>query len=244
MLKSAIKSAITTTLDVIYPPRCAACGCNVPENGNICATCWGNINFISDPQCEICGFPFDFQVEGGAICGGCMKDEPYFAKARAVFIYDDASSQMVTSFKYSDRLENRVSYARWMARVGAEMLASADYLVPVPLHFRKLLSRQYNQAALLATALAKISGKKVIVNGLLRHKNTVTQASFNRRLRLQNIRGAFKVNPKFIDVFEDKNMLLIDDVLTTGATADECAKVLLKAGAARVEVLTLAKTIY
>lgn len=173
-----------------------------------------------------------------------MKDEPYFTKARAVFIYDDKSAHMVTSFKYSDRLESRASYARWMARVGTEMLQEADYLIPVPLHFRKLLSRQYNQAALLATTLGKISGKKVLVNGLLRHKNTVTQASFNRRIRLQNIRGAFKVNPKFIDVLQDKNILLIDDVITTGATADECAKILLKAGAARVEVLTLAKTIY
>lgn len=231
-------------LDIIYPPRCISCGSGVHENGNICSICWGDINFISDPQCHICGFPFDFQAGEKALCGGCMKDKPYFAKARAVFIYDDASSHMVTSFKYSDRIESRAFYARWMGRVGAQMLQEADYIVPVPLHYRKLLLRKYNQAALLAIELKKSFGTKMLVNGLVRRKYTISQAGFNRRLRFKNISGVFKINPKFIADIKDKNILLVDDVITTGATANECAKILLKAGAARVEVLTLAKTLY
>ncbi len=244
MLKTKIKPAINKLLDIIYPPRCIACGDNVHENGTICAKCWGEINFISDPQCQICGFPFDFKVEGNPICAGCIDEKPKFSKARAVFLYDDASRRMITSFKYNDRIENRVAYARWMARVGAEMLADADYIIPVPIHFAKLLLRKYNQAGLLALEIAKISGNKVLVNALIRKKYTRKQAGLNRRLRFENISGAFKINQKYAAILKDKKILLVDDVITTGATADECAKILLKAKVAKVEVLALAKTLY
>ncbi len=220
------------------------CFGNIHENGSICAKCWEKVNFISNPQCEICGLPFDFAAANGSVCAECIREQPKFSKARAVFLYDDASRAMITSFKYKDRIENRIAYAKWMARVGADMLSDADFLIPVPLHFGKLLVRKYNQAGILAHELAKISGKRIIVTGLIRRKYTKTQAGFNRRLRFKNIGGAFKVNPQYQSIFNDKKILLIDDVITTGATANECAKILLKAGAAKVEVLTLAKTLY
>lgn len=221
-----------------------ACGVNVNDNGSICSKCWGEITFISDPQCYICGFPFDFEVSKGVICTRCIQNKPNFSKARAVFLYDDASRRMITSFKYSDVVENCSSYAKWMARVGAEMLSEADFIIPVPLHFGKLVLRKYNQAALLAHALAKKTDKKVLVNAIIRTKYTKAQVGFSRIARFQNISGAFKVNPKYHDILKDKKILLIDDVITTGATAEECAKVLLKKKVARVEILTLAKTLY
>src|SRR4051812_17486632 len=100
MLKTIIKPAATRLLDIVYPPHCMSCGSDVQENGTICANCWGDINFISDPQCEICGFPFDFETQTGSICAACMEDEPSFSKTRAVFVYDNFSSRIVTSFKY------------------------------------------------------------------------------------------------------------------------------------------------
>ena len=220
------------------------CMGNVSENGNICAKCWGDVNFISDPQCDLCGFPFDFAIDGKTICAGCIKERPRFAKARAVFLYDDASRRMITSFKYNDRIENRQAYARWMARVGAGMLKDADIIVPVPIHFGKLVLRKYNQAGILAQELVRISGGKCITTALIRTRYTQTQAGFNRKLRFGNIKGAFAVNPKYVPYLQNKQILLVDDVITTGATAEECTRVLLKSGVARVEVLTLAKTLY
>ncbi len=243
MLKTKIKPAAVKLLDLIYPPRCISCGSSITEHGNICGKCWDDINFISDPQCRICGFPFEMETEA-TLCAGCIQEEPHFSKARAVFLYDDASSKLITSFKYNDRIENRAPYARWMARAGAEMLHDADYIIPVPIHFGKLLLRKYNQAGLLALGVAKIAGRKVLVNALIRKKYTKKQAGLNRKIRFKNISGAFKVNPKYASILKDKKILLIDDVITTGATADECAKILRKAKVAKVEVLTLAKTLY
>ena len=244
MLKTIIKPAANRLLDIVYPPRCISCSGNVHENGGICAKCWGDINFIADPQCNICGFPFDFEASTGSICSGCITHEPSFSKARAVFLYDNASRNMIKSFKYNDRIENRAAYARWMARVGIDMLSEANIIIPVPIHFGKLLLRKYNQAAVLAHELAKISSKPVFSNALIRTKYTQTQAGFLRKERFKNIKGAFKVNPKYFDILKDKKILLIDDVITTGATAEECTNIMLKAKAARVEVLTLAKTLY
>lgn len=244
MLKSLIRPTTNRLLDILYPPLCIACRGNVHENGNICAKCWGDISFISDPQCNICGFPFDFEISKGTICPGCMQNEPSFSKSRSVFLYDEASRGMITSFKYNDIIENRAAYARWMARVGADMLNEADLIIPVPLHFSKLVLRKYNQAALLAHELAKIVHKQVLVSAITRKKYTKPQAGFSRKARFKNISGAFKVNPKYISILKDKKILLIDDVMTTGATAEECTKTLLKEKVARVEVLTLAKTIY
>jgi ComF family protein len=239
-----MKPAAKHLLDIIYPPHCISCGDIVSENGNICPDCWGDINFITDPQCEICGFPFDFEVMAGSICAGCAKKPPSFSRARAVFLYDDASSSMVTSFKYSDRVENRAAYARWMARVGRDIITEVDFIIPVPLHFFKLLTRKYNQAALLSHEIARIADKEVLARAIIRKKYTKTQAAFSHKGRFKNIGGAFKINPKYQQILYGKKILLVDDVVTTGATADECAKVLRKAGVERVELLTLAKTLY
>lgn len=241
LFKNRFKNTMRHVWDVVYPPCCLACGDLVQENGTICAECWGGINFIADPQCEICGLPFEFAATDGNLCGACLQQLPVFSKARAVFSYDDVSRKIITSFKYSDKIEPQAVYAKWMARVGKEMLEEADIIMPVPLHRVKLLLRKYNQAALLAKELARISGKKIMVSALLRKKHTKAQAGFSRQNRLKNITGAFVINKKYLDKIAGKKILLIDDVMTTGATVTECSKILLKAKVARVEVLTLAK---
>ena len=244
MFKTIIRPVAKRLLDIVYPPHCISCGVDIDKNGNVCAKCWGDISFITDPQCNVCGFPFDFEMQEGSICAGCTKNMPHFSKARAVFLYDDSSYRMITSFKYNDRVENRLAYARWMVRAGAGMLHEADLIIPVPLHFFKLIMRQYNQAALLAHELAKIVDKQVLANAITRKKYTKTQAVFSHKGRFKNIKGAFQINPKYQNLIANKKILLVDDVITTGATANECAKILLKSGAGRVELLTLAKTLY
>jgi ComF family protein len=244
MLKTKLKPVLNHLLDIIYPPRCISCGDNVHENGSICAKCWSDINFITNPQCNICGFPFDFEVSADALCSGCIKTKPSFSKARAVFIYDDASYNMIKSLKYHDKTENCAAYARWMSRVGSEMINDTDIIIPVPIHFSKLILRKYNQAALLAHGLAKTSNKKILSNAIIRKKNTKSQAEFSYKERFNNIKGAFKINSEYLDALKNKNRLLIDDVITTGATVEECTKMLLRAKVAKVEVLTLAKTLY
>ncbi len=242
---SLIKSTSKNLLDVIYPPICIVCGNSVYEHGSICSKCWECINFISDPQCQICGFPFDFQVIEGAICAGCAYKKPYFSKARSVFLYDENSQKIITNFKYRDKTEYSSFFSRWMVRIGSNMLDECDFIIPIPLHPLKLFLRKYNQASLIANELHKHSKKKVLYNAIIRIKYTTKQASLVRKNRFKNIKGAFRINKKYIKLLEGKNILLVDDVITTGATINECAKSLIKQGKVhKVEALTVAKTLY
>jgi ComF family protein len=174
-----------------------------------------------------------------AVCGACLADPPAYGRARAVFVYDGESRGLVLKLKHGDRTDAAVHLARWMHRTGASLLGDCDVIVPVPLHRWRLLMRTYNQAALLANALGRLSGKQVAVDGLLRVKATPSQGGLNPTARRRNVGGAFSVQrPARI---AGKRILLIDDVLTTGATADACTKVLRDAGAACVDVLVLAR---
>jgi ComF family protein len=246
MLKKAntvITPFFTKTLDIIYPPQCLSCRVLVGAKGNLCPTCWENIQFIADPQCDSCGVPFELDSGRNILCGQCIAKPPSYAKARAVFRYDDASRDLITGFKYSDKIYSSDDFARWMIRVGKEIIESSDLIIPVPLHRIRLFTRRYNQAALLAYSIAKHCGLPVYTNMLLRKKHTAPQASLTFKQRLINVRGAFVVNQKYIDTIADKNIILIDDVMTTGATIETCAKVLVKAGAASVNILTMARTV-
>ncbi len=156
-------------------------------------------------------------------------------------LYNDASKRLVLSFKHSDRTHPAKALAAWMARSAQEMMQEADGIVPVPLHRWRLFKRRYNQAALLAHGLGQISAKPVLIDALLRIKPTPIQGHRNRKERFENVRGAFALNPSIKIPIQDKTLILVDDVLTTGATVNECSRVLLKAGAKTVHVLTLAR---
>lgn len=232
-------------VDAVLPPLCLCCGALVSEPGALCPVCWEKIGFLAAPHCAICGHPFDFEPGSeDCQCGFCMAEAPSWRRARAVFRYDDQSKPLVLRFKHGDRLEGAPAFARWMARAGADLLDGADLIVPVPLHPFRLLSRRYNQAAVLALALGRLSGTPVAPDLLARRRRTQVQGHLNREERRQNVRGAFQVRGRKAALVQDRTILLIDDVLTTGATVGECARVLTKAGAKAVDVLTLGRVVF
>ncbi len=226
-------------MDFLLPPLCLVCDAPVGEPNGLCAACWKSIRFIERPFCEKCGGPFDLPVEEGTLCSACLAEAPVYTAARSAILYDEASKPLVLRFKHADRIHAAPALARWMAQAGAAFWPAADVIAPVPLHRWRLLKRRYNQSALLALAIGKEVKKPVAVDLLIRRRATDSQGHRNKKERRENVVGAF-VLKKGADV-AGKNVVLVDDVLTSGATVSECARVLLKAGAAGVYVLTLAR---
>ena len=227
-------------LDVALPPRCLSCGTVVAEAGTLCSGCWPGVEFIAAPLCSACGIPLSAApATDGLLCGACIASRPPWREARAVFRYHGVGRALVLAFKHGDRLDAAPTLARWLARAGASLLGSADVIVPVPLHRRRLFARRYNQAAVLALALAKIAGVPAAVDALVRVRATPTQGGLDRGARARNVRGAFAVQspPRL----KGRRVVLVDDVLTTGATVGACVRALKAAGAESVDVLTLAR---
>ncbi len=236
-----LRRSAFAALDLLLPPRCLACVVIVSTPGAVCPGCWRGLRFISAPMCGICGFPFDYDLGPGTLCGECVRRAPPFGRARAVLRYDDGSRDLVIAFKHRDRTDAAPAYGAWMARAGAELLDDADVLVPVPLHRLRLIQRRFNQSALLAHALASRSGVACAPDALIRVRPTPSQGRLTRAQRRRNVQGAFKA--RRAGAMEGRRILLVDDVLTTGATAAACARALLGAGAASVDVLTLARVV-
>jgi ComF family protein len=229
--------------DAVLPPRCLQCGALVGDHGALCAACWSGLRFLAPPCCAACGLPFEFDLGPEALCGGCSARRPRFEHARAALVYDDASRDLILRFKHADRLEGAATFAGWMARAGSGLIAEADMIAPVPLHWLRLVRRRYNQAAVLANALGRAQGKLVIPDLLVRRRATPTQGHLGREARRRNVAGAFQVTPRHAQALEGARVLLIDDVLTTGATAEACARTLRQAGAQTVNLLTLARVV-
>ncbi|MDE1148740.1 MAG: ComF family protein [Azospirillaceae bacterium] len=228
-------------LDLVLPPRCLGCGGTAGSAGALCGTCWRGLSFIAAPQCACCGRPFPHDMGPDALCAICVAAPPVFASLRAALLYDDASRPLILGFKHGDRTEATGLLAGWMARAGADMLADADVIVPVPLHRWRLFARRYNQAALLALRLGRLAGVRAVPDLLVRRRRTPTQGTLSREGRARNVAGAFALRPG--RVVRDRRVVLVDDVYTTGSTVAECARVLLRAGAARVDVLTVARVL-
>lgn len=238
---TGLRRARDRVLDLLLPPRCLGCGVPVAATGTLCTACWRGITFLGAPCCASCGYPFDFDLGPGGLCGACLAAAPQFDRARAALRYDDASRPLILALKHGDRLHLAPPLAQWMQRAGADLLADADVLLPVPLHWTRLFARRYNQAAVLAHAIAKAGGPPVAAASLIRRRRTPSQGNKNASARRRNVAGAFAV--RAADKLRGKRVVLIDDVFTTGATVEECARVLKRAGAARVDVLTLARVV-
>ena len=232
-----------SALDFLLPPHCAACDARVATAGLLCASCFAATRFIGEPCCDRCGVAFSAQAEGGQarLCLDCETDPPLFRRARAALTYDEQGRRLILPFKHADKPELAHLLAPHMTRAGADLLRDADVLVPVPLHRRRLFARRYNQAALLALALGRLTGLAAIPDGLRRVRNTASLGQKTATERAQEIVDAFAVRPGRADRLAGKAVVLIDDVMTSGATANACATVLLDAGARSVDVLVAAR---
>ncbi len=240
---SRVGAPIGAILDAVLPPRCLACGVETDSAGALCSECWSEVDFLGPPHCACCGHPFEFEVAPVSVCSACARRKPSFARARAVFRYGNVSRALILRFKYGDRTDAAPAFGHWLARAGKELLSQADLILPVPLHRFRLFTRRFNQSALLARAIGRESDVAVAVDLLVRTRNTRTQADLSPAQRSRNVQGAFAVRPRWRNRLASANLLLVDDVMTTGATIEECTKTLLDAGAASVDVITLARVV-
>jgi ComF family protein len=228
--------------DLLFPPLCIACREPLGGGQGFCASCWGKIVFLDGPMCDCCGLPFPVDAGPGARCAACLARPPSFDRARAIIAYDPASRGPILALKHADRLELVPGFAHWLARTGKALIEESELIVPVPLHRTRLWRRRYNQAAELARALGRRAKKKVAVQALVRSRATESQGEMpSARARRRNVLGVFKVpEPGLV---RGRSILLVDDALTTGATADACARALKRAGAAKVHILALARVV-
>lgn len=230
-------------LDLILPPRCAACGTVTGSQGGLCSACWRKAQFIAAPQCQQCGYPFELDFGHDVRCGACLSSPPHYDHARAALAYDDLAAHIIIAFKHGDRTDLAKTLGTWMARVGAPLLAQADWLVPVPLHRKRLFRRRYNQSVLLAQALTGFTTARLASDMILRHRETLSQGHLSPSARRRNVEGAFRIAEHWQDRIKGQRIVLVDDVMTTGATANALARRLKKDGAEQVDVLTLARVI-
>jgi ComF family protein len=229
--------------DVIWPPVCMHCGIGTADPDALCTTCWTGLSLIEKPYCERLGTPFAIDYGGSLISPEAMADPPVFQRARAVCHYDAIAQSLVTRLKFSDRLETAKVMAAMMRSAGRDLLRDADLIVPVPLHGWRLLRRGYNQASVLAHLIAEQSKIPVEDGCLSRVKSTRPQVGLTKAERATNVSGAFRVPPEHKGDAIGRSILLIDDVLTTGSTLNAAARVLLRAGASQVDVLTFARVV-
>jgi ComF family protein len=238
------RTAFRTVLDAVLPPRCLKCGDILGGENGLCTACWSKLAWLSPPCCVACGQPFPFDSGAGTLCGACLQRRPAYDRARAVFRYDDESRGLIIGFKHADRTECAPTLARWMARSGGELVADCALIVPVPLHWTRLATRRFNQAALLAQAIGRLADRPVDPLALTRRRATRSQGRLSRFARLRNVKGAMAVRERSRSGVAGRRILLIDDVITTGATVETAAKALISAGAAVVDVLALAKVVH
>lgn len=229
--------------DFVLPPLCLVCRSSVMGHGGLCSACWPRIDFIEPPRCDRLGIPLPFPSDETVVSAAALADPPVYDRARAVARFDGVMRELIHALKYGDRHEGVALFSRWMLHAGADILEDADILIPVPLARLRLWSRRFNQSALLARAVARSIGLVDDPGTLVRTRRTASQVGLSVEQRKMNVAGAFRVPDRHRANIENKNVLLIDDVITTGATANSCARALKRAGAARVDVLALARVV-
>jgi ComF family protein len=234
------RTVLGATLDLALPRLCAVCREPVDGQG-LCPRCWAKLSFISRPYCERLGIPFVYDPGPGILSMEAIANPPAYNRGRAAVRFDEVSRALVHALKYGDRLDLAPMMGCWLANAGRELTAEADALVPVPLHWRRRWGRRFNQSAVLAAAVSAASGVPIAADALKRVKATAQQVGLTRTERAANVQGAFRVPPESKSAVVGRRLILVDDVLTSGATVEGCARALLRAGAANVDVLVFAR---
>ncbi len=228
-------------IDFVLPKRCLSCSALVDEDHSICPKCWSGLTFLSSPYCDSCAFLFEISVSNELnLCAECTKEKYYFDKSRSSLIYDQFSKTLILQFKHNDATHLAKLFAKWMRRSSQDIIKQTDLFIPIPIHWQRLLSRKYNQAVLLANELAQITSIKSYNDIIHRVRHTAPQTG-NKLHRQHNIRNVFAFNEKYIEFINKKSVTIVDDVHTSGATLNECAKLLKHYGAEKVYTITIAR---
>ena len=236
----AVKRGAGLAVDLILPPLSLDDGPR-PQGAGLTAEHWQRIAFIDGPVCDGCGAPFAYSLGEGVRCAACSARPRAFQRARAACLYDEHSRDLVLKLKHADRTDLAPLLARWLSRAAAALTEEADVIVPVPMHRWRLMSRRYNQAAEIARPLARLTGLAYRPDALTRKRDTGGQGGRSGRGRREAVRGAFEVPLRRASQIAGKSVMLVDDVLTTGATAEACARALIKAGAVSVSLAVVAR---
>nr|WP_047578010.1 ComF family protein [Methylobacterium sp. ZNC0032] len=241
--RSSLRTGLRGLIGIVYPPTCIACHAATGEVQALCPACWRGIGFIERPYCERLGTPFAVDLGTGLLSPAAIADPPVFARARTVCRFDGTARDLVHRLKYGDRAELSLTLGRMMAQAGRELAADADLVMPVPLHRTRLWRRRFNQAAALARIVSRETGLPLATTALTRIRRTRQQVGLTRAQRAENLQGAFHVSAAMRSLVEGRRILLVDDVLTTGATVNAASRALLRAGASAVDVLTFARVV-
>lgn len=229
-------------IQAIYPPQCITCAALVDSDFGLCPDCWRDTPFLSGAVCDKCGSPVAGEAdETGVLCDDCLQVARPWGRGRAALLYQDNARRIVLALKHGDRMELARSAAPWLMRAAAPLLQPDTLVVPVPLHWWRLVRRSYNQAALLSAGLARLAGLQHCPDALLRPRNTGSQEGRDRDARFRGMQGAIVANPRRRAWMMGRPVLLVDDVMTSGATFAAAAEACHAAGASSVAVLALAR---
>ncbi len=240
---ATLRESFAPLVDLVYPPRCPLCGAAIGAQSGLCAACWSELRIPGEPSCVRCQRPFEVgSAERGAICAPCLADPPRHDGIAAGTLYGEGSRKLALAFKHG----RRIALAPMLARLIVARLPPLPgewIVVPVPLHRWRLWSRGFNQAALLARQIARTTGARLEVEALVRHKRTPMLGGLGRKARARALSGALSANPRDAALLKGAQVILVDDVLTSGATSDACVRALKRAGAAKVIVACFARVL-
>ncbi len=240
-MRTATNTLKSLVLDTLLPPGCASCTAPVTDNGALCPSCWSRLRLIERPVCARLGLPLAYDMGPDGLSAQAIATPPAYDRARAVCLYSDIARALVHQLKYRDHLETAKTMARAMWRAGRDLLDGAALIVPVPLHRRRLWYRRSNQAAELAREIARLAHCEFHGTALKRVRATRRQVGLTRPERTLNVRGAFRVPPQIRSAIVDRHIVVVDDVITTGATVEAATRSLRRAGAGGVDVLVFAR---